>query len=150
MTLLETRLPKRITGFHSFDPLEPRLPSRSCLPGLRRNLTLGIEVCEHFLKWNVLEEENDVRVFVLESLPPVYYLIREMVVAFHLPQLRPAVNNKIISFFETAGAMENYAMMSNFILTDMAPSLQVPHGIERPCPHPIHYSGDQDLKDSQL
>lgn len=147
LTLLEMRLPKRITGFHSFDPSEPCLPLRSCLPGLRRSLTVGIQVCEHFLEWNVLEEENDVRVFVLEPLPPVYYFIREMVVAFHLPQLRLAMNDKIIGFFETAGAVENYAMMSNFMLTDMAPSLQVPHCIERPCPHPINSSGDQNLMD---
>lgn len=93
----------------------------------------------------MLEEDSDVRVFVLEPVPPVYYLIREMVVAFHLPQLRSAMNNKIIGFFETAGAMEDYAMMSNFMLTDMAPSLQVPHGIERPCPHPINNTGDQNL-----
>lgn len=46
LTLLETRLPKRITGFRSFEPSGPCLPLRSCLPGLRRNLTLGIQVCE--------------------------------------------------------------------------------------------------------
>lgn len=118
---LESRLPKRITGFHSFDPSEPHPPLRSCLPSLCRNITLATKVCSQFLKWNENMGRNGYP--VVRPMPSVYYLIRQMAMAYHLPQLRPSLGEKLRTFAESDEALSQYCGLSVFIGSRNMPSI---------------------------
>ncbi|KAM0715861.1 hypothetical protein Q7P37_008375 [Cladosporium fusiforme] len=117
------------------------------------SISLATQVCQHFLRWNVLEDESDVRFYVLETTctPPVYYLIRQMVVAYHLPQLRPSMGDKFMAFWATGscnsngGALGTYAGMTNFMTTDMVDFLMQAHGILEPCSHADDNTDLQDI-----
>ena len=95
LTLLETRCPVPVRGFHTLDESHEAPPLRLCLPPLMRNLDLASAVCSQLLLEIVAcrqcRPDDPDWGSPMCPLEPLYYLIRTACVAFHYWQLRPAL-----------------------------------------------------------
>lgn len=88
LTLMEACCPMPVSGFHRVHASKDDPSLRLHLPGLMRNVGLASTVCTKTLKWHD-------SIYRTESLPNQYYLVLQLMVACHYPDLRRLLCGKL-------------------------------------------------------
>jgi hypothetical protein len=93
LTLMEACCPMPVSGFHRVNASKDDLSLRLHPPGLMRNVGLASMVCTKTSEWQNSTYKEDF--LPLEDLPNPYYLMRQLMVACHYPDLRQQLRGKL-------------------------------------------------------
>lgn len=93
LTLMEACCPMPVSGFHRVHASKDDPSLRLHLPGLMRNIGLASMVCTKASEWQNSTYKEDF--LPLEDLPNPYYLMRQLMVACHYPDLRVPLRVKL-------------------------------------------------------
>lgn len=130
LALVEARFSQSVDGFQFFDPSKPAAPLRLCLPSISRNIHLASQFCQTLLEWHntVTARPKSKRRPITQPLPPTYYLFRQVVASFHLPQFRPPLSRHIRDL--TQGEIEALLEVALFIEHRVPASMSRLHGMK--------------------
>lgn len=111
LTLLESSypMPRGISGFHTLDGTREASLLRLLLPQLMHNIKLANSICRDIL----LMLDHPLAV----QLPPLYYLARQLVVAYHYPELRASLYTVLQALSEDS--LSSYARVTNQVTSLM-------------------------------
>jgi hypothetical protein len=87
LTLMEACCPMPVSGFHRVKASNDDPSLRLHLPGLMRNIGLASMVCTKTSEWQNSTYKED--------FPNPYYLKRQLMVAYHYPDLRQPLRGKL-------------------------------------------------------
>lgn len=125
LTLLETRCPVPIKGFHSFDQSQEDPPIRLYLPQLLENIDLASTVSSELSSW---EEQRGEGLPLACPPPPIYYLMRKLRAAYHYPQLRRPLCAAVADLLDEA--LHVWDSMSFWLYLDAPVDLSVANQIQ--------------------
>lgn len=110
LTIMEARCSMPVSGFHHLDTEREEPLLRLHVPRLIHNLELASATCSGLLEWQTSTYKHQP---LTHPLPPLYYLMRQFVIAYHYPELRRPLCATLKGLSD--GSLKTYGRLATYL-----------------------------------